>query len=284
MVDLESTASLLDLNKKLISGSDQSLDPNTDLLQALSQLVHQVPASEKPFLTSLLGQLYTTQAQLDLEFKEKMIDQERLRLELNKKNTQLAIESKKLQDREIDLEKMIKLSAESGIVLENQLKIDEIEAKIAEKRKNIQNLEELNNEHLKNIEEKTSSKIGIMEKECKLRDKLRILENELEKKKNELDKTESSFRDMETGRLNQSMSPRSLSTLNQISLSRISPVRESRNIHESTLLATDSLYDRQTTDQLENFTPVENKSTSRYTFLLLAFIFLLVAIILKFVF
>ena len=284
MVDLDSTASLLDLNKKLIFGSNQSFNPNSDLLQALSQLIHQVPASEKPVLASLLDQLYATQAHLDSEFKEKLIEQEKLRVELDKRNTQLTITSKKLQDREVDLEKMIKLNAESSIVLENQLKIEEIEVRITEKKKNIQNLEELNGEHLKNIEEKSNKKIGIMEKECKLRDKLRVLENELEKKRNEFDKMESSFRDMETGRLNQSMSPRSLNTMNQISLSRISPLKSSRTLQESIILPGDSLYEKQPSEQTENFKPVENKPTSRYTFLLLSFIFMLLAIIFKFVF
>jgi hypothetical protein len=162
------------------------------------------------------------------------------------------------------------------------MQINSIKKKMKEKQELIKCLEQVNREHEDEIVKKKQSLRTVLENQVCYSEKKRFLDLELQGKKRDLNKASQSFRDMETGRLEQSISPKSNYFLDQSSIRRMSPHKDSTFIDFSSPVRTlESEKEKEMKKPGNELKEVESKRDSNMTLLLVGIIVLLLGFISK---
>jgi hypothetical protein len=265
---------LLERNQKLISESDYSLDLNEEKLALLSKLLPTLQDSENSKFNQLFQDLLQKQSSLKQDFEEKLERQTHLKLDLVEKNSLLAQKVGKLKEKEEEFSIISSLDRSSSIISDNEIQIQEIQKKIREKEDLRKDLIEAEKEHSKSVLDKKDKKRMLIEKQIFYSEKKRKLEEELHGKKKELNNASQSFRDLETGRLEQTISPKSQFFLDTSSIRRATPAKDSTFLDLSSYPSETPAVSTPPQKQVSD-------SSKTTTYLLLAVIFLLIALIFK---
>ena len=235
---IEKASSILHHNSKVLSESNFSLDFNSEKLELLKEMAQKVEDKEKLKILALLQELETSQSLLQSNFEDKLKQQTQLKVDLITANGALASKVSNLKDKDEEFSIISSLDRSSSIIYENEIQIDSLKRKMKEKQELNKCLDQVNREHEDEIVKKKQNIKTVLENQISYSEKKRVLDLELQGKKRDLNKASQSFRDLETGRFEQSVSPKSNFFFDQSTIRRMSPNKDSTFIDFSSPVRT----------------------------------------------